>query len=231
MKFKFSIIIPVLNESKNVGKLCEKLIHTLKKYNYEIIFVDDGSTDNTILEIKKRKEKNIFFYIRNSKIKDLSKSCYLGIKKSKYKNILIMDGDLQHDPAYIPKFIDKYIKYNADIVVGVRDFKRKHGLTFLRSLSSKLIIKIFNLFLGKKTKDPMSGFFIFKKKIYNSKLNYFKKGYKILSDLIYTSNKNLKIYDYDILFRRRKENSSKMNIKVLIYIIEFFIKKLIQKVC
>tara|TARA_Y100000746_G_C15081472_1_gene276251 strand:+ start:282 stop:515 length:234 start_codon:yes stop_codon:yes gene_type:complete len=75
----------------------------------------------------------------------------------------------------------------------------------------------------------MSGFFIFKKEIYKSKFKYFNKGYKILADIIYSSNENLKVYDYDIIFERRKKNFSKMNLKVLLQIIEFFLIILFKK--
>ena len=227
MKFKFSIVVPVLNEGKNINELCEKLIVLLRnKYDYEIIFVDDGSTDNTVLNIKKRKEKNIFVIHKFSKPIDLSKSCRLGINKSKFNNILIMDGDLQHDPKYIPKFIELFVKYDLDIVVGTRDFKRDKGLHFIRLFSSLVIINLFNFFLGFKTKDPMSGFFIFKKKIYKKNNDYFNKGYKILADIIYSKKEYVEINDIKINFKKRIYGKSKINFKVLLYLIIFILRKL-----
>ena len=77
-----------------------------------------------------------------------------------------MDGDLQHDPKYIPKLINKYNISSADIIVGCRDFfsKKNKGLDFIRTLVSIILIITINMFLGKKTSDPMAGFFFFQKK-------------------------------------------------------------------
>ena len=99
-----SIIIPILNEEKNIVKLVKKIKLFLKKYKYEIIFVDYNSNDKShcILKNLKKINKNITYYVRK-KNKDLSQSCIFGFKKSKYKNILVMDGDLQHNPKYLPK--------------------------------------------------------------------------------------------------------------------------------
>jgi len=78
----------------------------------------------------------------------------------------------------------------------------------------------------KKTEDPMSGFFIFKKKIFiKNKKKLFAKGYKILFDLLYSSDKKLKIFDVDINFRGRSIGNSKMNLKILYILILLIIKK------
>ena len=166
MKKTLSIIIPVLNEELNIKPLTNKIIKTLKKYKYEIIFVDDSSTDNSKKILKKLKSKYPYFKpIFRSKKRDLSKSCFDGIKKSKYENILIMDGDLQHDPKFIPKMFNKYIKNNLDLVVGARKLYKPNnpGLSETRRFASLILIKLFSFF-NIQTKDPMSGFFLFKKK-------------------------------------------------------------------
>ena len=77
-----------------------------------------------------------------------------------------MDGDLQHKPSDIKKFLNIFYKNNPDFVIGTRDlFKnKKHNLNFLRLFASRILILIVNSLLGNKTSDPMSGFFMFKKK-------------------------------------------------------------------
>ena len=103
-------------------------------------------------------------------------------------------------------------------------------MSWLRYISSIIIIYMINIFLENKTSDPLSGFFIFKKELYiKNKSKLFGKGYKILADLIFSSEKNLKIYDENILFNSRKSGKSKMNFKVLFNLIiflsrSFFIK-------
>lgn len=232
MKKSLSIIIPVLNEELNIKPLTNKIIKTLKKYKFEIIFVDDSSTDSSKKILKKLKSKYPYFKpIFRSKKRDLSKSCFDGIKKSKYENILIMDGDLQHDPKFIPKMFDKYIKNNLDLVVGARKLYKPNnpGLSETRRFASLILIKLFSFF-NIKTKDPMSGFFLFKKKIFNkNKEKYFGKGFKILADLIINSKPSLNTEDVYIDFKRRYENESKMNYKILLILINFYLISLIKK--
>ena len=222
---KFSIIIPILNEAKNIQKLANILKKELNnKFQYEIIFVDDNSRDGSDIILKElsKKYKNINFKIKNNKQPDLTKSCLTGIEKAKYKYILIMDGDLQHNPSDIPKLIKLLHKENLDIVIGSRNFLKVYesrSLNFLRYYASILIKKLIIFFLGYKTNDPLSGFFCFKKKIlYKKKL--FGKGYKILSDIIYSSE-NLNIKDLEIKFNHRGMGKSKMNIRILILILYF----------
>lgn len=233
-----SIIIPVYKEKDNFETLVNKIYFNLnkikiKKKNFEIIFIDDNSNDgikNVYSKIKK-KYKNLKLFIRKQKPRDLSQSCIYGFKKSKFDKILVMDGDLQHDPKYIPHFYKKILSGNYDIVIGARNFeKRDHiRLSFTRYILSKFLIKIFNILLGKMSNDPMSGFFIFKKEIFNkSKQKLFGKGFKILSDLLYSSKFTLRSYDIKIIFKPRTNNSSKLGIKVLFYIGKFIILRFVS---
>ena len=221
---KFSIILPVLNEEKNIEKLIFLIRKYLKGYIFEIIFVDDNSLDKTRDIIEKYKSKKIKYILRRSN-HDLTLSCFLGIQKSKYKNIIIMDSDLQHDPKYLPKIINLYFLKKLDFVVAVRDFNEDQGLGVIRRFSSIFLSYIFNYFLGHRVSDPMSGFFMFKKSIYYKYKHYlFGKGWKILADLIYNKEKFF-IKELRIHFLRRSENKSKMSLKVLINVIRLFLFK------
>ena len=234
---KLSIIIPILNEGKNIAKLVEE-IKKEKKFlnlsNLELIMIDDNSTDDSEIILRKIKKKNKFlkYYIRKNKKKDLTKSCLLGFNKALYPNILVMDGDLQHPPKFIKHMLNIFISGNYDFVIGTRNLLKKKdpGLSYIRYVSSLFIIITINFLLGNKTKDPMSGFFIFKKEIYKkNKKNLYGVGYKILADLIYSSNNNLKIADIDIFFDKRRSGKSKMNIWVLFQLIIFIIIKSIKR--
>ena len=226
-----SIIIPIYKESRNIQKLAKDITNHINIKNYEILFIDDNSNDGTeeILKNLYEDNRNIKYIIRKERKIDLSKSCILGFENSLFDNILVMDGDLQHDPSNINKLIEIYVTKNADIVVGSRNLfnKKNEGLGFIRLTSSKFLILLISLLLNKKTDDPMSGFFIFKKKIYElNKNKLFAKGYKILFDLIYASNEKLKIVDVDINFRKRSEGSSKMGFKIIFILILGIIKKI-----
>tara|TARA_Y100000591_G_C21849068_1_gene710500 strand:+ start:2540 stop:3247 length:708 start_codon:yes stop_codon:yes gene_type:complete len=224
---KISIIIPVFNERKNIEELIFQIRKRLIKNSYEIIVVDDSSTDGSqkLLNSLRKKYKNLKVIFRNNEIRDLSRSCRDGFEKSKYKNILVMDGDLQHDPIYIPKMIRIYKKYNSDFVVGIRELKNKRikGLSIFRQFLSISIITILEIVFKKKTDDPMSGFFLFKKVIYKKNKNkLFLKGFKILADLIFLNN-TFRIDDIKIKFNYRKKGKSKLNLNITLIIIQFII--------
>jgi dolichol-phosphate mannosyltransferase len=224
---KLSIIIPILNEKHNIEKLIKLIFRSLKGLVYEIIFVDDNSLDGTFDLIKKIKNKKISFYVRKKK-PNLTQACLLGISKAKYDYVVIMDGDLQHHPKYILKFIDAIKKKKIDIIVGIRDFSKRNHLSLIRYLGSKLLIFIINNFLGYKTLDPMSGYFLINKKIFKKYgVKMYGKGYKILFDIIYSASDKLIIKDIKIKFYKRFKDKSKMSIKILFHlIISFFLKLL-----
>ena len=231
-KFSLSVIIPILDEANNIEKLTNKLKKNLTSINFEIIFVDDNSLDSSKKILKRLKKKYKFFkpIFRNKK-RDLTQSCFDGIKKSKYKNILIMDGDLQHDPKYIPNMIALYCKNALDIVIASRPLIKgpNSGLSETRRLASKILIYFFLIFKI-KTSDPMSGYFLFSKKIYlQNKNNFFGKGFKILADFLINSKKSLKTKDYFISFKRRYSDKSKMNFKILYILIQFYLTSLLNK--
>ena len=229
---KYSIIIPTFNEKKNIFILIKRIKKFLKKNNYEIIVVDDNSYDGSITVFNKikNKERKFSFYIRREKKRDLSKSIILGIKKSKFNNLIIMDGDLQHNPKYLPILIKNFNTQKQDILVAVRNFKKRSGLSNIRFFLSLSLIALINLIFKKKTTDPMSGFFVVKKTVFiRSKKKLYGKGFKILFDIIYSSNKNIKVNDYSIKFDSRKNNKSKMSLKILFHIFLLVIQKMINR--
>ena len=231
-KKNLSIVIPVLNESNNIQFLTDEIIKNLKNINYEIIFVDDSSSDNSDKFLKLLKKKHSFFkpIFRNKK-RDLTQSCFDGINKSKFDIILIMDGDMQHDPKYILSMYNKFNKLNCDVVIGARPLIKgpNQGLSEARRLASNILIFFFRIF-NINTLDPMSGFFIFKKKVYlKNKKYFFGKGFKILADILINSKNDLIVKDFFIRFRRRNSDKSKMNSKILLILIKFYFFSIFKK--
>ena len=231
MSNELSIISPALNEEKNIEPLTLKIIEHTKKTKFEIIFVDDNSTDQSKKILLNLSKKYKFFNpILRKKKRDLTQSCFDGINKSKYKNILILDADMQHDPKYIPQML-KELSKGQDIVIGARKLTsgKNKGLSETRRFASIFLIFFFKIF-NIHTKDPMSGFFLFKKDIYlKNKKRFFGKGFKILADILINSKTKLKAKDVPINFNRRYESESKMNIKILLILINFYIISLIKK--
>ena len=130
---KISVVVTVYNEEANVQPLVMKITEALKGYDFEIIYVDDGSKDNTVKNIKNLKDPHI-------KLVELKKNygqcpaLKAGIDYASGDYIVTMDGDLQNDPADIPMMIEQAELGDYDLVAGIRN-KRKDGF-FLRRFPS-----------------------------------------------------------------------------------------------
>ena len=122
----FSIVIPVFNEEHNLITLINEIKSSLKFYNeYELIFVNDFSTDNTLSVLEKEKINFNFKIINNKSNFGQSFSILNGIKNSNYNTIITLDGDGQNNPKDIPLLIEFYNKTkDASLVGGIR-YKRK----------------------------------------------------------------------------------------------------------
>jgi dolichol-phosphate mannosyltransferase len=141
-----SIAIPAHNEEKNIPLICgelQKVINNLKeKYFFEIIFVNDGSTDGTLAEIEKLSEND-----QSIKYIDFSRNFGKEIATTAALNdcqgdaCIIIDADLQHPVELIPEFIKKW-EEGAEVVIGVR---RKNGDSgWAKKIGSKLFYKLIN---------------------------------------------------------------------------------------
>jgi dolichol-phosphate mannosyltransferase len=216
-----SIIIPTLNEEKNIFKLYELIKKKFKCNSYEIIYVDDDSDDQTqskILSLKKLK-KNVKYIFR--KEKNLSTAFLDGVKISKGKYIVLMDADLQHSPDDINKLYSEIKKSNLDFVIGSRFLSQSSNYSkslksIIRLFLSKIFIGMINILFGLNVSDPLAGFFICKKKsLKNNKLLY-KRGFKILLDYLVVNKNKLKVKDIPIKVNKRLYGSSKLNIKIFL---------------
>ena len=133
-----SVVIPVYNEEENIPKLYEELKEVLERlpYDYEIIFVDDGSTDRTpqILEELAKKDPRVKV-IRFRRNYGQTAAMYAGFQYASGDVVITMDGDLQNDPHDIPKLLEK-INEGYDIVSGWRKDRKDPFLS--RILPSKI---------------------------------------------------------------------------------------------
>jgi dolichol-phosphate mannosyltransferase len=129
MQTELSIIVPVYNEEFGIVEFANQLKVDLDKsqIQYEVIFINDGSTDATqekIDSIKWDKLKSFEFQFNAGHMKALE----AGFEKSCGKLIITMDSDLQHPPKYIRHFIEKQKETNADVVYGIRDSRKEDSL-------------------------------------------------------------------------------------------------------
>ena len=124
-KNSYSVILPTLNEVGHINSLISDISNNFisSKIQYEIIIVDDNSTDGTINEVKKNQQLEIVINQRIGKKKSLVNSFNEGIEIAKYENIIWMDADYSHPPELIKKFIEINNLNDVDIIVGSRFLK------------------------------------------------------------------------------------------------------------
>ncbi|MDC1092917.1 glycosyltransferase, partial [Pelagibacteraceae bacterium] len=119
---QYSVILPTLNENGHIASLVEaiKKIFISYKIKFEIIIIDDNSSDGTIQTVSSliKQNTNLLLKVRKNLKKNLPESLNLGIELSKYENIIWMDADFQHPPKYIEEFLKKSNKF--DVIVCSR---------------------------------------------------------------------------------------------------------------
>lgn len=129
-----SVVIPVYNEEDNVQLLADKVAESLSEFRYELILVDDGSTDKTRQRAKEISNPNVFL-IELKKNYGQSLALAAGIDYAKGDYIITLDGDLQNDPSDIPMMIDVLEDGDYDVVTGIR---QKRQDNFVRTIPSKI---------------------------------------------------------------------------------------------
>jgi dolichol-phosphate mannosyltransferase len=137
-----SVVVPVFNEEENMSILQSELRDALQGLDHELVFVDDGSTDLSAEKIETADNVRIVRFEKNT---GQSAALYAGIKAARGQTIVMIDSDLQNDPADIPRLIQE-ISRGADLVCGYRA-KRKDTLT------KRLTSRIANFVRSRFTKD------------------------------------------------------------------------------
>lgn len=132
---KISVVITVYNEESNVQPLVKQITEALRDFDYEIVYVDDGSKDATVQRIKELKDPHIKL-VQLRKNYGQCPALKAGIDYASGDYIITMDGDLQNDPADIPMMIKMAEEGEYDLVAGIRE-KRKDGF-FLRKFPSRI---------------------------------------------------------------------------------------------
>jgi glycosyltransferase involved in cell wall biosynthesis len=137
-----SVVVPVFNEEENISILQSELRAALSGLNYEIVFVDDGSTDRSAEKIGTSPNVRLMRFEKNT---GQSAALYAGVRAARGETIVMIDGDLQNDPADIPRLLAE-ISRGADLVCGYRA-KRKDTIT------KRLTSRIANFVRSRFTKD------------------------------------------------------------------------------
>lgn len=156
MEKKVLIIIPAYNESENIERVVDNLTGNFPQYDY--LIVNDCSRDNTEEIIKKRGYNYISLPV-NLGIGGGVQSGYLYAVQNDYDIAVQIDGDGQHDPAFVEKLIAPIISGEADITIGSRFIDKKGFQTsFLRRLGNRFISLVIRVCCGVNATDTTSGF-------------------------------------------------------------------------
>ena len=137
-----SVVVPVYNEEENVPILQSELVAALGDLDYEIIFVDDGSSDATVQRIAAGPRVRVIRFAQNA---GQSAAMYAGLHAARGRIAVLIDGDLQNDPADIPKLL-REIENGADLAVGYRAQRKD---TVVKRLTSRIA----NFVRSRFTKD------------------------------------------------------------------------------
>ena len=175
-----SIIVPVHNEEENILELYKKLYNTLSiiEKTYELIFVDDGSTDNTFEKIKNIKDSKVkVVRFQRNYGKAAALSC--GFKKAKGDIVITLDGDLQDDPKEIPRFLEELKKY--DMVSGWKS-NRKDPIS--KTVPSRFFNWLTRLITGVKINDFNCGYKAYNKYVVKN-INLYGELHRYIPALVY----------------------------------------------
>ena len=221
-KVKLSIVIPTYNESQNIVRILDSIAETLSPYTaVEIIVVDDNSPDGTAeiaslhaKNISDNKKLNVEIIRREGKF-GLSSAIIAGIKSATGDLLVVMDGDFSHPPQVIPSIIEGLQDSNCDIVIASRYIKGGSiiGWPFKRRLMSKGATKIAQYGLGIEVRDPVSGFFAFRRNIIDG-IKFDAIGYKMLLEIL-VKTKGARIKEVPYTFTNRRIGTSKLDAGVM----------------
>lgn len=212
---KLSIIIPAHNEEFVIKKTIYKVRNVLKNYNYEIIVVDDNSTDSTgkIVDQLSKKNKNIKVIHKNDtkpKPSGLGSALISGFNRATGKIVIPLMADLSDDPKDILKFIKK-IDEGYDVVCGSRFIKgsKISGYPKIKYFCNRLYNKLFSFLFFLNTNDISNAFKSYRKEVIDT-VKPTKKGFEITSEIVLRARINgFKISQVPVTWRERTSEEGK----------------------
>jgi len=228
-KLLISIIIPMYNEENSIKKVIKKIPN---HRSYEIIVIDDGSTDNSIKKVKQIKDRDIKI-IRHDKNQGYGASILTGFNYVTGDIIVTMDSDGQHNPEEIPNLIKPIIDNQADYVVGSRYLGSSNYKVPLHARVGEYLINICLWFLYRqKVSNSQSGFRAFKSEYVKIFKNLRDTKFGLCTETIFKAGHNkLRISEVPININVRQYGNSRVDLFkifisistcILIYIVKRF---------
>jgi len=218
-----SVVVPTFNERDNVSELVARIDRCLAGIAWEIMFVDDDSTDGTldVLRDLSRSNARVRFIQRIGR-RGLASAVVEGILATSSPVVAVMDCDLQHDEALLPEMLEQLITADYDAVVGSRYMAAASvgNWTKKRLFFSRVATALADFVLPSKLTDPMSGFFMIRRNAFDRAVRHLSnQGYKILLDIVLSARPRLRIKEIPYDFRTRLRGESKLDsIAILDYL-------------
>ncbi len=213
------IVVPTFNEAANVAELLTRLRQQLRDVAWEIIFVDDNSPDGTAALVRElsRTDPRVRT-IRRVGRRGLSSACIEGMMATSAPLIAVMDADLQHDEALLPQMLEVMRGGDLDLVVASRYVAGGGVGTWDegRQQASRLATRLAHLAISAELTDPMSGFFMVRASVVHDIVPRLSGiGFKVLLDIMASSDRTLRHLELPYEFRDRKAGDSKLDNKVM----------------
>lgn len=181
---KISIVIPAYNEAENIGPLINEIVHLNLEYPFEIIIVDDASSDDTYANVVSMKQDvQELKIIQHKYTSGQSASIATGIEYATGELIVTMDGDGQNNPEDIPKMVSALIQSENTKLCMVAGFRKKRDDSAWRIISSKIANSVRSFFLRDQTPDTGCGLKVFYRSAF-IKLPFFDHMHRFLPALI-----------------------------------------------
>ena len=212
---ELAVVIPTLNESENIEPLLQLLRSALSGIAWEVIFVDDDSTDGTreVIRAEAARDPRVRCIHRIGR-RGLSTACIEGALASGAPYIAVMDADLQHDEKLLPEMLQALKSESLDIAVGSR-YVAGGGFgewSSTRVRISGLATRLSRYILKADVADSMSGFFMVRREAFDGAVrNLSGIGFKILMDLFASAPKPLRFRELPYEFRSRQHGESKLD--------------------
>lgn len=230
---ELSIIIPTLNERDNILPLVESIHAAMGPVSWEIIFVDDASTDGTLDVIHElSRGDGRIRYLRRVGRRGLSSACIEGMAASSAPFLAVMDADLQHDETLLPQMLNTMQTGKYDLVIGSRYQGKKitDDWSQNRKHLSNVGIWMAQKLLPDRVSDPLSGFFMLSRALFERALPKLSgKGFKILLDIFFSTSGDIRFTELPFVFRTRHAGESKLDTLVIWEYLLLLIEKLFGK--
>lgn len=212
---ELAVVVPTFNERENLQPLHDRLDSALVGLQWEVIFVDDDSTDQTADAARSiaRGRSNVRVIQRIGR-RGLSSACIEGMMATAAPYIAVMDADLQHDESILPRMLSLLKTESLDIVVASRNVgggsmgrlaSHRRRLSDLGESLSQFVCKC-------AIADPMSGFFVLDRRLFEEVVRDLSAiGFKILVDILASSRRPIRLMEVPYTFRARLHGESKLD--------------------